>query len=471
MTTPPIILWFRKDLRLADNPALTAATEFNCPVVPVFILDEDNTRPLGAASKWWLHESLASLSERAPLILRRGHPKRILEQLVQETGARGVFWNRLYEPETMSRDTEIKSQLKELGLDVRSFPGRYLAEPNILKNKAGGVLKVFTPYWKALNSYYETSPLPDPLPVPKVNWATARSENLTDWHLKPARPNWSLGIAKEWTPGEGGAWTRFNQFRKSAITTYIDDRNRPDLPKVSRLSPHLHWGEVSVNQLWHATKSHGSSRSHEHFLKELTWRDFAAYLLFHFPSLPTKNWRLDFDNFPWVEDSAMLEQWQKGQTGYPIVDAGMRELYETGWMHNRVRMIVASFLVKHMLHPWQSGERWFWDTLVDADPATNPASWQWVAGCGADAAPYFRIFNPIGQAEKFDPDGTYIKKWVPELARLPKQFLAKPWEASPLILHTADVKLGENYPTPMVKHEHARARALEAFQSIKKEAA
>jgi len=470
--TAPVILWFRKDLRLADNPALHAAVQTGQPVLPVFILDEQHTRGLGAASKWWLHKSLASLGERAPLVLKQGDPKTVLQDIVAETGATAVFWNRLYEPDSIARDTDIKSALTDQGLDVQSFAGRYLAEPWVLKNKAGGILKVFTPYWKALLAHYEEQPLPDDLPVPEISWANSVGGNeLEAWNLLPTKPDWSGGMEAEWTPGEGGAWTRFNQFKKSAIRDYIDDRNRPDVPGVSRLSPHLHWGEISVTQLWHATVKHGNSRSHEHFLKELTWRDFAAYLLYHFPALPAQNWRADFDAFPWEEDPEALDKWQRGMTGYPIVDAGMRELWATGWMHNRVRMIVASFLVKHMLHPWQAGERWFWDTLVDADPATNPASWQWVAGCGADAAPYFRIFNPITQAEKFDPEGAYIKKWVPELARLPKQFIARPWEASPLILHAAEIKLGETYPEPMVSHERGRARALDAFQSLKKEAA
>jgi len=471
MDAAPLIVWFRKDLRLGDNPALSAAVSARRPIVPVFILDEQTARPLGAASKWWLHKSLESLSARAPLVLKRGAALAQLQALIEETGATGVYWNRLYEPETIARDREIKTALTDQGLEVQTFGGRYLAEPWVLKTKTGTTLKVFTPYWKALNAYYEEHPLPDALPVPEAKWASAQSEALADWSLLPTKPDWSGGIEAEWTPGEGGAWTRYNQFKKSAIRDYIEDRNRPDLPGVSRLSPHLHWGEISVSQLWHATCAHGNSRSHEHFLKELTWRDFAAYLLYHFPTLPHENWRKDFDVFPWAEDQEVLARWERGQTGYPIVDAGMRELWATGWMHNRVRMIVASFLVKHLLHPWQAGERWFWDTLVDADPATNPASWQWVAGCGADAAPYFRIFNPIGQAEKFDPEGDYIRKWVPELARLPREFIAKPWEASPLILHAAEVKLGETYPDPIIRHEDGRARALEAFQSLKKEAA
>ncbi len=469
MSLAPVILWFRKDLRLRDNPALTAATASGRPILPLFILDSHTPRPLGGAAKWWLHASLSDLGARVPLVLRRGDPAEVLTQVLAETGATGLFWNRLYEPETRARDSRIKQVFRKRGLQVRSFPGRYLAEPHMLKNKAGTTLKVFTPYWKALNAHFETHPLPEPLPIPEVTWAKTHSERLADWGLTPTHPDWSGGLAAAWTPGEAGAWRRLETFQDSAIQTYIDDRNRPDLPKVSRLSPNLHWGEISVGQVWHETARHGRSRSHEHFLKELTWRDFAAYLLFHFPRLTDQNWRADFDAFPWQADPPALKAWQDGQTGYPIVDAGMRELYATGWMHNRVRMIVGSFLVKHLLQPWQAGERWFWDTLVDADPATNPASWQWIAGCGADAAPYFRIFNPISQAEKFDPEGTYIKTWVPELARLPLEFIAKPWAASPQILEAAGVELGRAYPRPLVRHEAARARALAAFQSLKKD--
>ena len=464
-----IILWFRKDLRLRDNPALTAAAASGRPVLPIFILDERTTRTLGGAAKWWLHGSLRDLRARVPLVLRRGDPVKVLAEVIAETGADGLYWNRLYEPETQARDSHIKQNFRNGGIQVKSFPGRYLAEPHILMNKAGTTLKVFTPYWKALNTHFETHPLPDPLPVPSVTWVTGRSESLNDWDLTPKHPDWSGGLSATWTPGEEGAWQRFETFKASGIQTYIDDRNRPDLPKVSRLSPHLHWGEISVGQVWHDTKRHGQSCSHEHFLKELTWRDFAAYLLFHFSHLTNKNWRPEFDDFPWQTDPCVLRAWQRGQTGYPIVDAGMRELYTTGWMHNRVRMIVGSFLVKHLLHHWKAGESWFWDTLVDADPATNPASWQWIAGCGADAAPYFRIFNPIGQAQKFDPDGIYIKTWVPELSDLPREFVAKPWEASPLILRAAGVELGRTYPHPLVRHEDARARALAAFQGLKKD--
>ena len=476
MNAAPVIVWFRKDLRLGDNPALHAAAQLGQPIVPVFILDEQTSRPLGTASKWWLHRSLEALSERIPLVFRRGAALAQLQELIAETGATGVYWNRLYEAEIIARDSEIKAALTAQGLTVQSFGGRYLAEPWVLKTKAGGLLKVFTPYWKALCAHYEQYPLPTALPLPDPLWASAKStadktiqtEALADWSLLLGAPDWSGGLAAQWTPGEDGAWTRYQQFAESALASYIEDRNRPDLPGVSRLSPHLHWGEISVGQLWHATCARGNSPSHEHFLKELTWRDFAAYLLYHFPALTTDNWRKEFDSFPWAEDQQALVRWQRGQTGYPIVDAGMRELWATGWMHNRVRMIVASFLVKHLLQPWQAGERWFWDRLVDADPATNPASWQWVAGCGADAAPYFRIFNPMGQTEKFDPDGTYIKKWLPELARLPNQLIAKPWEASPLILQAAGITLGETYPAPLVRHEEARARALQAFQSLKR---
>ena len=460
----PIIVWFRKDLRLADNPALSAAVKTGRPVVPVFILDEQQGRPLGGASKWWLHKSLEDLRDRIPLIFKRGPAQAMLQEVMAETGAREVYWNRLYEPDLIARDTQIKVSLKGT-----SFPGRYLAEPHVLKNKQGAMLKVFTPYWKALNAHFETHPLADPSPVPKdVNWQTGTGLSLDALGLYPHEPDWSGPLAAHWRPGEGGAWERFNTFKAKGLNAYLNDRNLPGLGwGVSGMSPHLHWGEVSVGQLWHEIIEHGCSVHHEHFLKELTWRDFAAYLLFHFPELPIKNWRPEFDRFPWETDPKMLAAWQHGMTGYPIVDAGMRQLYATGWMHNRVRMIVASFLVKHLLLHWRQGEAWFWDTLVDADPASNPSSWQWVSGSGADAAPYFRIFNPMTQSEKFDAEGDYIRKWVPELAKLPQQFLSAPWQASPLILKTAGIELGLTYPEPIIAHEAGRKRALAAFETLK----
>ena len=475
MSQAPLILWFRKDLRLGDNPALHAAVQTGQPIIPLFILEDRATRPLGAASAWWLHKSLQALGARLPLVLRRGAAGAVLEDLIAETGAEGVFWNRLYEPDSIARDSALKAKLQARGLNVQSYAGRYLAPPHSLKNKSGTMLKVFTPYWKALLAYFETQPLPAPLPIPAIGWAQnlPAGEALADWQLPPQGPDWSAGLQEEWTPGEEGAWTRFERFKAFALASYHGDRNRPDLAKVSRLSAHLHWGEISIGQLWHGALLHGNledtlaNKSHEQFLKELTWRDFSAHLLYHFPALAHQNWRPEFDAFPWAEDTEVLERWQRGQTGYPIVDAGMRELWTTGWMHNRVRMIVASFLVKHLLQPWQAGERWFWNTLVDADPATNAASWQWVAGCGADAAPYFRIFNPVTQAEKFDPEGVYIKKWLPELAHLPRQFIAKPWEAPALVLRAAGVHLGDTYPAPIISLEQGRARALDAFARLK----
>ena len=474
MSSPsPLIVWFRQDLRLADNPALSAAVATGAPIVPVHILDDEGAGAwrLGGASRWWLHHSLAALgadlhARGAPLVLRRGRAAEELDALIAETGAAGVFWNRCYEPAIRARDEAIKSGLEARGILARSFNASLLFEPWTIATQGGQPFKVYTPFGKACRA---ADPPPRPVPAPETLRAPAappRSLDLASLDLLPTRPDWAGGLRAAWVPGEAAAQLRLARFVDAAITDYKEQRNRPDLEATSRLSPYLHFGEISPRQLWYAARARDGGGP-DHFVSELLWREFAYHLLFHFPDLPERNWRSSFDSFPWGEDHAGLEAWRRGRTGFPIVDAGMRELWQTGWMHNRVRMIAGSFLVKDLMLPWQLGKAWFWDTLVDADLANNAASWQWVAGCGADAAPYFRVFNPMLQGEKFDPDGAYVKRFVPELSRLPAQFVHRPWEADAATLRAAGIELGQTYPRPIVDHGKARDRALAAFATLK----
>ncbi len=471
-------MWFRRDLRLNDNPALGAAVAASKGnVICLYVLeDKGNGRDLGGASKWWLDKSLRSLRTDIEkiggrLALRRGNSKSVLDDVIAETGATAVFWNRRYDRPGRDLDTEIKVHLKNNGIAVESFNGTVLTEPWTQKTGSGGYYKVYSPYWRAVQANYE---LPQPIGAPDtLQSPTVKSERLEDWALHPTQPDWSTGFDDSWAPGETGAKARLANFLGAAVSDYKDDRNRPDLEDgTSGLSPHLAFGEISPTQIWRATNSKMDAgevdqKGAHHFLSEVVWRDFAYVLLYHNPNLATENFKPDFDLMPWRDDEANLLAWQKGLTGYPIVDAGMRQLWHTGWMHNRVRMIVASFLTKHLLIHWRHGEDWFWDTLVDADPASNSASWQWTAGSGADAAPYFRVFNPITQGEKFDESGDYVRKWCPELARLPRKYLYQPWEAGPLILHEAGIKLGETYPNPIVDHKTGRQRALDAYETLK----
>lgn len=477
----PIIIWFRRDLRVSDHAALTAACESGRPVLPVYIHAPDEEKPWapGGASHWWLHHSLAVLQKqlekkKSRLIIRKGPVQDILMDVMKEAGADAVYWSRQYEPAALKRDTTVKQALKEQGFTAKSFNASLLFEPWSVENKSGKPFQVFTPFWKnCLNQDEPSEPLPPPKSIPSPK-AWPDSLELDDLKLLP-RINWDAGFYEEWTPGETGAQKQCGLFCDEIMAIYKEGRDIPGKRGTSRLSPHLHFGEISPRQIWHwaqqvvaSSDEKGVVRGAEHFLREVGWREFAYHLLYHFPHTPDKALREEFNDFPWVEDSEGLRAWQKGMTGYPVVDAGMRELWHTGWMHNRVRMIVASFLVKDLLVAWQEGAAWFWDTLVDADLASNTLGWQWTAGCGADAAPYFRIFNPILQGIKFDGDGAYVRKWVPELAKLPDDYLHKPWEAGPLILKAADVKLGESYPEPIVDHGKARDRALEALSQIKK---
>jgi len=475
----PLILWLRQDLRLADNPALKAAVETGRPLIPLFILDEDSPGRWtpGGASRWWLGESLAdfgdSLTKRGlRLILRRGEAGAILEALIEETGAAGVYWNRCYEPSAIARDKGIKARLMALGLEVQSFNAALLHEPWAIQTGSGGPFKVFTPFWRAILA--KGAPAA-PLAAPRklvAHLGPVRSDAIEDWRLHPAAPDWSGGLAESWQPGEAGAAKRLSRFLDVAAASYATGRDRPHLAGTSRLSPFLHGGEIGPRQIWHTVEARRAAgelpdSAATAFLRELIWREFTHHLLYHWPDLPETPWRSQFADFAWRPDQRLLRAWQHGETGYPLVDAGMRELWTTGWMHNRVRMITASFLIKHLLQPWQDGEAWFWDTLVDADLAQNAASWQWVAGSGADAAPYFRIFNPVLQGEKFDPQGVYVRRWIPALAKLPDRHVHSPWRAPVDVLAAAGLRLGIDYPPPIVDHDTARRDALAAFARIK----
>ncbi|GAB5458191.1 MAG: deoxyribodipyrimidine photo-lyase [Henriciella sp.] len=473
----PSIVWFRRDLRIQDNPALNAATERGAPIICLYIYETDDTvRSLGGASLWWLDKSLKRLAEQlnalgGKLTFRRGLARETLAEVISETGAQAVYWNRRYEQSTRDIDADIKESLKHRGLTVESFNGSLVTEPWTQKTGGGKYYRVFTPFWKSVQANYTP---PAPLPAPdKIITFELKSDRLTDWHLHPENPDWSEGFNDMWQPGEAGAANRLNDFLDGPVSDYREHRNRPDLMNgTSGLSPHLAFGEISPAQIWRAVKSRIaaaeiSEKDAMVFLSEVIWRDFSYVLLYHNPHLARENFRSDFNHMPWVEDAEDLEKWQRGLTGYPIVDAGMRQLWHTGWMHNRVRMIVASFLTKHLMIHWTHGEDWFWDTLVDADPASNSASWQWTAGSGADAAPYFRIFNPITQGEKFDETGDYVRKWCPELAQLPNKYLFRPWEADEKTLKAASVTLGSTYPLPIVDHPTARKRALAAYETLR----
>ncbi|HYC06025.1 MAG TPA: deoxyribodipyrimidine photo-lyase [Azospirillaceae bacterium] len=475
--SPPIIVWFRQDLRLSDNPALSAAD--GRTVLPVYILDEEapGAWGIGGAARWWLHHSLTALAEGLaarglPLVLRRGPAGRELSALMAETGADTVHWNRCYEPYATKRDAAIKAEFAERGLAARSFNGSLLAEPWTLKTGAGQPYRVFTPFWKALLA----APPPEPpLPVPGGLRPPARvpaADDLASWRLLPTRPDWAGGLRETWTPGEAGAQARLADFLDGPVAGYKTMRDFPGVEGTSRLAAHLHFGEVSPRQVWAAARmleavEGGTGTSGiDSFLREIGWREFCYNLLYNYPDIPDRPLNPRFEAFPWTPDATTLSAWQRGRTGYPIVDAGMRQLWRTGWMHNRVRMIVGSFLVKHLLQPWQAGEAWFWDTLVDADLANNACGWQWIAGCGADAAPYFRVFNPVLQSRKFDPEGAYIRRWVPELAGLPDAWLHEPWTAPADVLRRAGVTLGTVYPRPIVDLAAGRDRALAALATL-----
>lgn len=465
-----IIVWFRQDLRLTDNPALIAARATGKAILPVFILDEgaDGEYRRGGASRWWLHRSLIRLNEQLDgrLACFRGDASHILQQVIAEMGATGVFWNRCYDPRSVQRDTAIKRRLKSAGLEARSFNGALLLEPHETRKADGAGYRVFTPFYKA---NYRSSPVPAPeavpeIPLPEFPLAHIGVDGL---NLLPSIP-WYQEMEKHWQPGEAGAKVRLEGFLKDGLSGYAVMRDFPHLDRTSRLSPHLHFGEISPRQVWHAVRHRAGEASLEGdgevFLRQLAWREFSHTLLFDFPDMQSVAMKDNLANFPWQNDPELIRRWQQGLTGYPIIDAGMRQLWRTGYMHNRVRMIVASFLVKNLMVHWSHGLNWFHDTLVDADPANNAASWQWVAGCGVDAAPFFRIFNPVLQGRKFDAEGNYIRAFVPELAELPDPFIHTPWQVDPLTLRAAGIVPGETYPDPAVDLKMSRDRALKVFR-------
>ena len=463
-----IIVWFRQDLRLNDNSALQSALNGNSAVIPVFIEDETCGRQAGSMSRWWRDNSLAklnnALSKRGSrLIYRKGKAADVLAALASEVGATSVHWNRQYEANIVARDTAIKSTLKEDGIEAESFNGSLLFEPwEVTSKSTGGPFKVFTPFWRACCALGLKRGLWD---APEKISAPAQWPNSDALPETAALPH--MDRLDMWQPGEDGARDALALFLGENISGYAERRNLPAEPATSRLSPHLRWGEISPARIVAETQAADiKADDGDKFLSELGWREFSYQLLYHNPELAETCLQDKFEAFPWRDDADAFEAWKLGETGYPIVDAGMRELRRTGYMHNRVRMIAASFLIKHLLIDWRKGEKWFWECLVDADPANNSASWQWVAGCGADAAPYFRIFNPILQGPKFDAEGIYTKTYVPELNSLSGKTLYAPWTAKSDMLDSGAISLGDTYPNPIVNHEAARARALESFKSL-----
>lgn len=497
MSSSPSIVWFRHDLRLDDNPALLAAIRRDAAVVPVFIWppEEEGDWAPGAASRWWLNQSLARLDAGlrdtgSRLILRKGGSLAELRRIVRETGAGAVYWNRRYEPAAVERDRAVERGLRADGIEVGVFDGCLLFPPEAVLKIDGTPYRVFTPFWKACLA----KPAPDdPVPAPTRLSTNLRgpcgSVPLNALELEP-RIDWAAGLRETWTPGDAGAAEALDRFLNDPVSHYDTGRDLPGVLGTSRLSPHLRFGEVSPRRVWRAIRLRadrdqrrrrgsssggpvvasgpGGSTGPDEFLRQLVWREFAYSIIFHFPHTANRPLRSEFERLPWRNDAAGLRAWQRGETGYPLVDAGMRELWRTGWMHNRVRMVVASFLVKHLRIHWLEGARWFWDTLVDADLANNTFGWQWTSGCGADAAPYFRVFNPTTQAEKFDPTGNYIRRWIPELRALPAPHLFHPWQVPPAELRKAGIILGETYPRPIVDHATAREQALEAYAQVRR---
>jgi len=470
MSDPFVIHWFRQDLRLADNPALYHAC-LKGVVLPLFIFDDRNAghEKTGAASDWWLHHSLEELNRslHGRLALFKGDPLSIIPELVRSSGAAAVHWNRCYEPWRIRRDSMLKELLRKQGVAVDSFNGSLLREPWEVRKADGTPYRVFTPYFR--KGCLAAPPPRYPLPIPEGLVCAALPEESLPLEALGLLPSirWDQKLEPHWTIGEHGARARLDTFLKQGLPGYREGRDFPARPNVSRLSPSLHFGELSPNQVWYAAKEHASGQDLDHFLAELAWREFSYSLLFDHPDLPTQNLNRSFDRFPWIRDEQALRRWQRGLTGYPLVDAGMRELWQTGYMHNRVRMVAGSFLVKNLLLHWHEGEAWFRDCLADADLAINSASWQWIAGCGADAAPYFRIFNPVTQAQKFDPEGVYLRRWLPELAALPDRHLSAPWEAPESVLRESGITMGKTYPLPLVDLRKSRQRALDAYRSIR----
>jgi deoxyribodipyrimidine photo-lyase len=472
-----ILLWFTQDLRLNDHPALAAAARDASAIYCLYTLDENNPWPVQGAGAWWLHQSLLQLQAHiaaagGQLLLRRGDAAAQVMAVAQELGVDAVHITRAYDPWNAQLQRRVHQELGTLGIPVKRFSGYLLLEPDSVMNKQGKPFQVFTPYYQHCLGLLPDR-LRDSTRQPPATFAKAPrncpSDTLHSWALLPERPNWAAEFSEFFIPGEAGAQQQLYKALQEQVASYSEQRDIPSLEGTSRLSAHLHFGDISPAQIWQACKQHFAKRpeSANSFLRQLIWREFSYYLLHHWPHIDTQPFKPAFAQFPWQDQKQHLKAWQHGLTGYPIVDAGMRQLWRSGWMHNRVRMITASFLTKHLRLHWLHGARWFWDTLVDADLANNSAGWQWVAGSGADAAPYFRIFNPILQGEKFDPQGDYIRTWVPELARLPSAYIHKPWLAPLPVLQQAGICLGQQYPKPIVEHDQARQAALAAYALTK----
>jgi len=468
MKADPIIIWFRQDLRLAFNPAFFHAVKENSPLIAVYIWSpkEEGAWKLGAASRWWLHHSLKALESelkkrRVQLCIQKGEAASVLKRIVKQTQAKLVVWNARYEPDALKQEKRVKEAIEKSGCAAASFHGNLLFPPGKILTGEGNPYQVFTPFYRACLKE-EIERLEGKVPA-KVFHFSAKIDHLKidDLNLLP-EIGWDKGFYHVWTPGEKGGQAALRQFVKKGLSGYSAARDVPGMEGTSHLSPHLHFGEIAPFQIW---KELENQRGSEPFLRQIIWREFAHHLLVHFPRTPNRALKEKFNDFPWKRNSRSLHVWQKGMTGYPIIDAGMRQLWKLGWMHNRVRMIAASFLVKDLMVPWQEGAKWFWDTLVDADLANNTLGWQWCAGCGADAAPYFRIFNPETQSKRFDPKGEYIRTFVPELKKLPDRWIHAPHLAPDDVLQKAGIVLGKNYPRPIVDHDAARKSALKAYHS------
>lgn len=475
MSQYPTILWFRQDLRLQDNSALQAAVELGAPILPIFIDDRAAAGDwaLGEASRWFLHQGLGSLEQSireagGQLYYLQGDSLPALQQVIAATGSTRVFWNRRYEEASRATDAVIKKTFLGAGLEVKSFNSRLLNEPHTVSTGSGLPYKVYTPYWRKVKERAPESPVVfDAARADFYHGSLPGARRLEELELLPGHP-WHRKLEAHWTVSESAAMAQLGDFLESAVEHYDHARDLPMERGTSRLSPYLHWGLIGPRQVMAALRSRAPQGvGPEVFSKEIYWREFAYHVLYHFPHTPDAPLQEKYADFPWAPDESVLRRWQRGQTGYPIVDAGMRELWATGWMHNRVRMIVSSLLVKHLLQDWRAGAQWFWDTLVDADLASNTLGWQWSGGCGADAAPYFRIFNPMTQGKKFDPEGAYVRKWVPELAALPDTYIHEPWEAPGSLLRQIGFRPGEDYPLPIIDHKEGRERALAAFAQVK----